>query len=117
MGRIESARVAVLEWSRAVMALRGQGTEGSLRVGDAATAFADTVFGDTGLVMNPAQAPAFFARSSAWRCTGCGKVHFFGQLVPVSIASPCNCASIEFEPQRELAFSLPAFAGRVPLVN
>lgn len=117
MGRIESARLAVLEWSRAVLALRGQGIGGPLGIEKAATEFADTVFGETGLVMNPAQAPAFFARSSAWRCTGCGKVHFFGQLVPVSIASPCNCASIEFEPQREFAFSLPAFAGRVPLVN
>jgi hypothetical protein len=93
-----------MDWSRTVLSLRGRSIEGPGEGGHRDD-FVDTVFGDTGLVMTPAQAPAFFARSSAWRCTGCGKVHVFPQLVPVAVASPCTCASIEFEPQRELAFA------------
>jgi hypothetical protein len=108
MGRIADARAAVLDWSRTVLALRGRSLEGPGGAGEAGTEFVDTVMGDTGLVMTPAQAPAFFARASSWRCTACGKVHAFPGLVPVSLASPCSCASIEFEPQRELAFSWDA---------
>ena len=107
MGRIADARAAVLDWSRSVLSVRGRAIEGPNGAPGGAE-FVDTVYGDTGLVMTPAQAPAFFARSSSWRCTGCGKVHVFEQLVPVSVASPCTCASIEFEPQRELAFSWDA---------
>jgi hypothetical protein len=61
--------------------------------------------GETGLVMTPAQTAGFFARSSSWRCTGCGKIHVFAHVVPVVAASPCVCASIEFEPRLEADFS------------
>lgn len=105
MGRIESAREAVLQWSRAVLALRGRSLEGPLASGPPSAAGIDTLFGDTGLVMTPAQTAGFFARSSSWRCTGCGKVHVFAHLVPVAAASPCVCASIEFEPRLEVDFS------------
>lgn len=54
-----------------------------------------------GLVVTPAQDLAFFARSAAWRCTSCGKVHRFEDRVSVVFASPCACTSIEFEPQRD----------------
>ncbi|HEX2540181.1 MAG TPA: hypothetical protein VHM00_03760 [Caldimonas sp.] len=104
MSRIEVARDAVLEWSRSVLSHRPPSTE------SAATSVelpneVQTVYGDTGLVMTPAQAPAFFARSSSWRCISCGKVHTFEQRVPVALASPCSCTGIEFDPQRELDFS------------
>jgi len=105
MGRIADARAAVLDWSRTVLTMRGRSIEGPDGAGAQGPEFVDTIFGDTGLVMTPAQAPAFFARASSWRCTACGKVHAFEHLVPLSQASPCTCASIEFEPQRELAFS------------
>lgn len=117
MGRIADARAAVLDWSRTVLSLRGRSIEGPNADGGETTEFVDTVFGDTGLVMTPAQAPAFFARSSSWRCTACGKVHVFASLVPVSVASPCTCANIEFEPQRELAFSWDVSPRLVQLVN
>lgn len=61
----------------------------------------ETVLGGYGIIMTPGQDLAFFARSSAWRCTTCGKVHTFEQRVSVAIASPCPCAGIEFEPQRD----------------
>ena len=93
MGRIADARAAVLDWSRTVLSMRGRSIESSATSGGEVTDFVDTVVGDTGLVMTPAQAPAFFARSSSWRCTGCGKVHLFDHMVPVSVASPCSCAS------------------------
>ena len=69
MGRIADARAAVLDWSRTVLTMRGRSIEGQGGAGDQGTDFVDTIFGDTGLVMTPAQAPAFFARSSSWRCT------------------------------------------------
>jgi hypothetical protein len=103
MGRIESAREAVLQWSRSVLALRGRSIEGPLP--DGAALPDDALSGETGLVMTPAQTAGFFARSSSWRCTGCGKVHVFSQVVPVVAASPCVCASIEFEPRLEPDFS------------
>jgi hypothetical protein len=103
MERIESAREAVLQWSRSVLALRGRSLEGPL-VSDSPEEI-DAIIGDTGLVMTPAQAAGFFARSSSWRCTGCGKVHVFAHVVPVVAASPCVCASIEFEPRVEVDFS------------
>jgi hypothetical protein len=108
MGKIETARAAVLAWSYAVLGLRRRALEDHADAGDSLSTEIDTVFGETGLVMTPAQAPAFFARSSSWRCTACGKVHMFTQLVSVAIASPCSCASIEFEPHREVAFSRDA---------
>ena len=116
MGRIADARAAVLDWSRTVLSKHGRTLEGPASGTDAAE-FIDTVIGDTGLVMTPAQAPAFFARSSSWRCTACGKVHVFPSLVPVAVASPCSCANIEFEPQRELAFAWDASPRLVHLVN
>jgi len=117
MGRIADARAAVLDWSRTVLAMRGRSIEGPGAAGPDGADFVDTVVGDTGLVMTPAQAPAFFARSSSWRCTGCGKVHAFPHLVPVAVASPCTCASIEFEPQRELAFSWDSSPRLIQLAN
>ena len=117
MGRIADARAAVLDWSRTVLSLRGRLIQGPDRNGVPGAEFVDTVVGDTGLAMTPAQAPAFFARSSSWRCTSCGKVHVFEHLVPVAVASPCSCASIEFEPQRELAFSWDAAPPQIQLVN
>lgn len=104
MGRIEAAREAVLQWSRSVLALRGRSIEGPL-AGVAADDDLDTIIEDTGLVMTPAQTAGFFARSASWRCTGCGKVHEFSHVVPVAAASPCTCASIEFEPRLEVDFS------------
>ncbi len=117
MGRIADARAAVLDWSRTVLSLRGRSIEGPDGAGGHMAEFVGTIFGDTGLVMTPAQAPAFFARSSSWRCTACGKVHVFEQLVPLTHASPCTCASIEFEPQRELAFSWDQSPRLVHLVS
>ena len=105
MGRIEAARAAVLQWSRTVLALRGRSLEGAGIGGVTSAADIDTVFGDSVLAMTPAQSAGFFARSSSWRCTGCGKVHVFEQVVPVAAASPCVCASIEFEPRLEVDFS------------
>jgi len=101
MDRIEAAREAVLQWSRSVLALRGRSLEGP----GAESAADDTASGEIGLVMTPAQTAGFFARSSSWRCTGCGKVHVFAHVVPVVAASPCVCASIEFEPRLEAGFS------------
>jgi len=57
----------------------------------------DTLFGDPGLVMSPAQAAAFATRSFTWRCISCGKVHSFDKPVRVGDASPCSCLQIEFE--------------------
>jgi hypothetical protein len=105
MGRIESAREAVLQWSRSVLALRGRSLDGPPPNGTMSADEVDAVFGETGLVMTPAQTAGFFARSSSWRCTGCGKVHVFAHVVPVVAASPCVCASIEFEPRVEVDFS------------
>jgi len=57
----------------------------------------ETVFGDPGLVMSPAQAAAFATRSFTWRCVSCGKVHSFDMPVRVGDASPCSCLQIEFQ--------------------
>jgi hypothetical protein len=105
MGRIEAAREAVLQWSQSVLALRGRSLESPPPNGSLSLDEIDTLVGDTGLVMTPAQSAGFFARSSSWRCTGCGKVHVFAHVVPVVAASPCVCASIEFEPRLEVDFS------------
>ena len=105
MGRIEAARAAVLQWSRTVLALRGRSLDGPSVDGRLSAEDIDTVFGDNALAMTPAQTAGFFARSSSWRCTGCGKVHVFEHVVPVAAASPCVCASIEFEPRLEVDFS------------
>ena len=58
----------------------------------------DTLFGEPGLVMTPAQAAAFATRSFTWRCVSCGKVHAFDMPVRVGDASPCSCLQIEFKP-------------------
>ena len=113
MERIEAAREAVLQWSRSVLALRARSIEGPLAESQS---LADEAFsGETGLVMTPAQTAGFFARSSSWRCTGCGKVHVFAHVVPVVAASPCVCASIEFEPRLEPDFSWGAGQRQVQL--
>jgi hypothetical protein len=57
----------------------------------------DTLFGEPGLVMSPAQAAAFATRSFTWRCVSCGKLHSFDMPVRVGDASPCSCLQIEFE--------------------
>ncbi len=57
----------------------------------------DTLFGEPGLVMTPAQRAAFATRSFTWRCVSCGKVHAFDRPVRVGAASPCSCLQIEFE--------------------
>ena len=57
--------------------------------------------------LTSAQDLGFFARSRDWRCTSCGKLQRFAQQVPVVFASPCECASIEFEPQRGAVFAAP----------
>ena len=104
--RIATARAAVVSWSQALLSMRRVAIEEGRRAPDETWQDADTIFGDdTGLAMTPAQAPAFFARSAAWRCTSCGKVHAFVHRVPVATASPCSCAGIEFEPHREVVFS------------
>jgi len=110
MTRIEVARGVVLEWSRSVLSRQPAPTETLSTTANLSTDVA-TIFGDTGLVMTPAQAPAFFARSTSWRCTSCGKVHVFAERVSVSHASPCSCTGIEFDPQRELDFAGDSFAG------
>jgi hypothetical protein len=104
MGRIETAHAAVLQWSRAVLAVRARSIEGPPAPGAPLDDERDAIFGVTGLVMTPAQTAGFFARSTSWRCTGCGKVHLFSHVVPVAAASPCTCASIEFEPRVEIDF-------------
>jgi hypothetical protein len=57
----------------------------------------DTLLGEPGLVMTPAQRAAFATRSFTWRCVSCGKVHAFDRPVRVGAASPCSCLQIEFE--------------------
>ena len=71
----------------------------------------ETAVSGNALVITPAQDLAFFARSSAWRCTSCGKVHTFDERVSVVFASPCVCTSIEFEPQRGDAFAVGVTSG------
>ena len=58
-----------------------------------------------GLVVTAAQDLGFFARAANWRCASCGTVHRFEEQVPVSRVSPCACASIEFQPQRDGLFA------------
>jgi len=58
----------------------------------------ETSLGEPAFILTPAQAAAFTARSQAWRCISCGKVHRFKVLVPVGHASPCSCGHISFEP-------------------
>ena len=58
-----------------------------------------TVLGAPRRVISPGQAAGFAARSRAWRCIGCGKVHSFSGPVRVVMASPCSCGRIEFEPR------------------
>jgi len=117
MGRIESAREAVLQWSRSVLALRGRMLEGPPLPGTLSPDEIDNILAENGLVMTPAQAAGFFARSASWRCTGCGKVHVFAHVVPVAAASPCVCASIEFEPRVEVDFSWGTSPAAVQLMT
>jgi hypothetical protein len=57
----------------------------------------ETILGERGATMTPAQAAAFTTRSANWRCISCGKVHAFDMPVRVGAASPCSCLQIEFE--------------------
>jgi hypothetical protein len=113
--KIAAARVVVLRWSHAAL-FRGSRHEARLGAAQKASNDVETILGAYGLVMTPAQAPAFFTRSADWRCTACGKVHSFEQLVPVSDACPCTCASIEFEAQREVAFAHDPTLTAIPYV-
>lgn len=111
---IEAARIAVLKQARAMLGWHPARIEGgpspALLGSDD-----ETAEGVPALVMTPAQDVAFFARSSAWRCTGCGKVHNFEERVSVVFASPCACTGIEFEPQRGDAFAATAVTGSTGL--
>ncbi|MDQ6626844.1 MAG: hypothetical protein M3Z29_00100 [Pseudomonadota bacterium] len=100
MARIESARMEVFEQARAMLAMH-EGAMQALAAPALPGAEPQAAPADSGLAMTPAQDLAFFARSSSWRCTACGRVQVFAQRVSVAHASPCACASIEFEPQRE----------------
>ena len=100
MKLIESTRNAVFKRALAMMSWRQEAAAGrppAALLGDDI----ETANGGYGLVITPAQDLAFFARSAAWRCTSCGKVHRFEERVSVVFASPCACASIEFEPQHD----------------
>ena len=102
METMSATQIQVFRRARALLSLRRQhsDTPGMPLLGD----YVDADVGG-GFVMSPAQHLAFFARSTSWRCTGCGKVHAFTHLVPVTAASPCTCASIEFEPRLETDLS------------
>jgi len=103
MKAIESTRIAVFKRALAMLSWRQEG--GSGRSSALLGSDLETTDGGYGLVITPAQDLAFFARSAAWRCTSCGKVHRFDERVAVVFASPCVCTSIEFEPQRDDAFA------------
>lgn len=108
---IEAARIAVLKQARAMLGWHPPRIAGPARLGSDD----DRDEGVSALVMTPAQDVAFFARSTAWRCTGCGKVHNFEERVSVVFASPCACTGIEFEPQRGDAFAATAVTGSAGL--
>ena len=99
MKAIESARLTVFARARALLGWGQTNFEGPLAPALLGNDM-DTALSGSGLVITPAQDLAFFARSSAWRCTSCGKVHSFDERVAVVFASPCACAGIEFEPHR-----------------
>lgn len=102
MKAIASTRIAVFKRALAMLSWRQEGDAGQPAAGPLGNDLA-TANGGYGLVITPAQDLAFFARSAAWRCTSCGKVHRFDERVAVVFASPCGCTSIEFEPQRDEA--------------
>lgn len=110
MKAIETARVAVMKQARALIG-RQQPPAEALNVPALLVGNLETAVSGHALVITPAQDLAFFARSSAWRCTSCGKVHTFEERVSVVFASPCVCTSIEFEPQRGDAFAVAVSSG------
>ncbi len=116
MKAIESARAAVFKRASAMLSWRQKELEGAPAPALLGNNL-ETALAGYGLVVTPAQDLAFFARSSAWRCTTCGKVHRFAERVSVVFASPCACASIEFEPQHEAfaSASAPALAPELTL--
>jgi hypothetical protein len=101
---IAAARIAAFKRALAMLSWRQRALEG-MPVQTGPNAEVDNALAGYGLVVTPAQDLGFFARSAAWRCTSCGKVHSFDERVSVVFASPCACASIEFEPQRDENFS------------
>ena len=101
---IASTRIAVFKRALAMLSWRQEGGAAKPAVGLLGSDL-ETANGGYGLVITPAQDLAFFARSAAWRCTSCGKVHRFDERVAVVFASPCVCTSIEFEPQRDDTFA------------
>lgn len=104
MKAIASTRIAVFKRALAMLSWRQEGGPDKPTTALLGNDI-DTANGGYGLVITPAQDLAFFARSAAWRCTSCGKVHRFDERVAVVFASPCVCTSIEFEPQRDDAFA------------
>ncbi len=110
MKDIDSVHVAVLRQARAMLGW----PQPHFEISNAPVLLGndvDTAVSAHALVVTPAQDLAFFARSSAWRCTSCGKVHSFAERVSVVFASPCVCTSIEFEPQRGDAFAVAVSSG------
>ncbi len=106
MNAIEAARDAMIRQARALWSWRQPALEGPQR--HPATSDGSTMtFSGRGVVVTAAQDIGFFARSSSWRCTGCGRVHRFAERVPVVVASPCTCTGIEFEPHRDGVFATP----------
>jgi hypothetical protein len=103
MGRIATAVIAVsrrsLFWllRKRAASRKGDPDAAPLRPRQIQAFTIDTLFGEPGLVMTPAQAAAFATRSFTWRCVSCGKVHAFDRPVRVGAASPCSCLQIEFE--------------------
>ncbi len=117
MNAIEAARDAVIRQARALWSWRQPALEGSRPRATAADGAANP-FAGHGVVVTAAQDLGFFARSSTWRCNGCGRVHRFAERVPVIAASPCVCAGIEFEPHRDGVFATPVLgeAARGPVL-
>ncbi len=113
MKAIASTRIAVFKRALAMLSWR-QETAANQPAAALLGSEIETALGGYGLVITPAQDLAFFARSSAWRCTSCGKVHRFDERVAVVFASPCVCTSIEFEPLRDDAFA-PALSPELTL--
>ncbi|HZV93446.1 MAG TPA: hypothetical protein VFF72_09525 [Caldimonas sp.] len=116
MNAMQAARDAVVRQARALWSWRQATLEGagrSVSMSDGGEA----PFTGHGLVVTAAQDLGFFARSSTWRCTRCSRVHRFSDRVPVIAASPCRCASIEFEPHRDGVFATPILSdGTTPAI-
>ena len=105
MGRIAAIVIGVWRYGLAVLARVRPASRRRRRARVVATPRprirndVQTVLGAPRRVIAASQAAGFAARSRAWRCIGCGKVHTFSGPVRVVMASPCSCGQIEFEPR------------------